>query len=75
MNAPSFDLTPPDAAVTPGLIADAETGNPEAITRALRHCAAWLASGQPIPPDLRAWMHRRAWVIVGDSLVIEEKSL
>lgn len=65
------DVTPPDAVVTPGLIADAESGNPEAVTRALRHCDAWLASGQPLPPALRDWMYKRARTIVGDSMIVE----
>lgn len=75
MNTPRFDLTPPDAVVTPGLIEAAERGELGADTRALRHCDAWLASGQPLPPALRDWMYRRARTIVGDSLVIEEKPL
>ena len=71
MKASTFDLTSPDAVVTPGLIEAAERGNPEAVTRALRHCDAWLASGQPLPPALRAWLYRRAATIVGDSLVVQ----
>ncbi|WP_426690000.1 hypothetical protein [Rhodanobacter ginsengiterrae] len=69
MNA--ADLTPPDAVVTPGLIEAAERGEPGADARALRHCDAWLASGQPLPPALRDWMHRRAWAIVGNAMIVE----
>ncbi|WP_108473179.1 hypothetical protein [Rhodanobacter thiooxydans] len=71
MNAQSFDLAPPDAVVTPGLIEAAERGEPGADARALRHCDAWLASGQPLPPALRDWMYRRAWAIVGNAMIVE----
>lgn len=73
MNA--ADPTPPDAVVTPGLIEAAERGEPGADARALRHCDAWLASGQPLPRELRDWMYKRARTIVGDSMVVEEKPL
>lgn len=69
------DLNPPNAVVTPGLIEAAEQGKPGADARALRHCDAWLASGQPLPPALRSWLYERARTIVCDSMIIEEKPL
>lgn len=61
-------------AVTPGLIEAAETGDKAAIERTLHHCDAWLKTGEPLPVELRAWLHKRAAMIVCDAAVIESGS-
>lgn len=43
-------------AVTPGLLEAARTGERAAISRALAHCQAWIASTGTLPPELRAWL-------------------